>query len=129
VPISLGGVVGKTETGCSMNAYNKQPNAMDATQRHPDMDETSDLGVLQLNPHFPAHVVDTPQHTNPNTAGILMLRAYVNATPGSYATDTHVLLSAVASGCAYPADYAENVLKAVVQSSAEGGSWIDQKQH
>jgi len=129
VPINFGGSVGSTETGCSMTGYNIQPNAMDATLRHPGMDWNNDSGMFQLNPHFPPHVVDTPQHTNPTKAGVLMIRAYVNATPGSYATNPHVIVRDVASGCAYPADYALHTLQMVVQSSTEGGNWMDHVQH
>jgi hypothetical protein len=129
VPITFGGTPGTLEPGCMMTAYNVVPNGMDATRRHPGMDWNNDSGFLQQYPDIPAHVVDTPQHTNPNTAGVLMIRAYVDDTPSSYATNPHVIVRDTASGCAYPAAYALDTLQIVAQSASVGSAWMDGQQH
>jgi hypothetical protein len=128
VPISFGGIPGKEETGCRSTGYNLKPNGLDATLRHPGMDWNNDAGFFQQFPGVPNHAVDTPQHTNPNTGGVLMIRAYMDDTAGSYATNPHVILRDVASGCAYPAAYALNTLQIVTDNASSGGAWLDQNQ-
>src|SRR5579871_720317 len=64
IPINLGGTAGKMETGCKMNGYNVNMNALDGTQRHPGMDWNSDTQFLKQFPFIGNHDVDTPQHTN-----------------------------------------------------------------
>ncbi len=129
VPITFGGTPGTLEPGCMMTAYNVVPNGMDATRRHPGMDWNSDAGFSLEYPDIPAHDVDTPQHTNPNTAGVLMLRAYIDDTPSSYATNPHVIVRDTASGCAYPAAYALDTLQIVAQSASVGSAWMDHQQN
>ncbi len=85
-----------------MTGYNVSANTLDATQRHPGMDWNSDTGVWLQKPNFPDHVVDTPQHSNPNTAGVVMIRAYLDDTPSEYATNPQIIVRDVASGCASP---------------------------
>jgi hypothetical protein len=127
IPISFGGTPGKQQTGCMMTGYNVSANTLDATQRHPGMDWNSDTGVWLQKPNFPDHVVDTPQHSNPNTAGVVMIRAYLDDTPSEYATNPQIIVRDVASGCAYPSAYVDTL--GIVSSSSSGGSaWLDQVQ-
>jgi hypothetical protein len=128
VPIGFGGTPGNLETGCKMNGYNVDVNGLDGTQRHPGMDWNSDAGLFQAHPNFPLHVVDTPQHTNPNTAGGVMIRAYLDVTQMSYQTNPHIIVRDVASGCAYPAAYALNTLQIVTPSLNTARPWLDQSQ-
>jgi len=128
VPINFGGSPGNQETGCMMNGYNVAVNGLDATQRHPGMDWNSDTGFFQQFPNFDYHVVDNAQHTNPNTAGTVLIRAYLNSTPASYATHPHIIVRDVASGCAYPAAYVLNTLQNVTNVGATGRPWMDQTQ-
>jgi hypothetical protein len=128
VPISFGGTPGTLQTGCMMNGYNVSVNGLDATQRHPGMDWNSDTGVFQAYPNFLDHIVDTPQHTNPNTAGVVMVRAYLDITPLNYNTNPHIIVRDVASGCAYPAAYVLSTLMNVTGSPTTGGPWLDSAQ-
>jgi hypothetical protein len=129
VPIGFGGTPGKLETGCMMNGYNVDVNGLDATERHPGMDWNSDSGFFQQFPNFVYnHVVDNAQHTNPNTAGVVMIRAYLDSTPLTYATNPHIIVRDVASGCAYPADYALNTLQIAANNGDTGRPWNDQTQ-
>jgi hypothetical protein len=57
-----------------------------------------------------------------------MIRAYLDSTPGSEATDPHIIVRDVASGCAYPAAYALNTLQIVTDQGAVGHPWMDQNQ-
>ena len=78
VPINFGGTAGQEQHGCMMTGYNTDVNALDATQRHLGMDWNSDTAFFQQYPSAMRHVVDTPDHTNPNTAGVLFIRNYLN---------------------------------------------------
>jgi hypothetical protein len=128
VPISFGGTPGKQETGCLMNKYNVIPNTLDATQRHPGMDWNSDAGVFKEFRGFQTHNVDDAQHSNPNGGGVVMMRAYMDNTALSYATNPHIIVRDVASGCAYPAAYVQSTLQNVTQTSDQGSGWLDQSQ-
>ena len=128
VPVNFGGTPGTLETGCMMNGYNVNQNALDATQRHPGMDWNSDSGVFQEYPSFVDHIVDTPQHTNPNTAGAVLIRAYLDLTAVSYNTSPHIIVRDVASGCAYPAAYALDTLQIVTDNTTTGTGWLDNTQ-
>lgn len=128
VPINFGGTPGTLETGCMMNGYSVDVNGLDGTQRHPGMDWNSDTGMFQQYPGFEYHVVDTPQHTNPNTAGGLLVRAYLDFSKANYNNSPHIIVRDVASGCAYPAAYALNTLQIVTNKSATGNSWLDNLQ-
>jgi hypothetical protein len=129
VPINLGGTPGDLQTGCMMNGFNVTVNGLDGTQRHAGMDWNSDAGLFQAYPNFPDHIVDTPQHTNPNTAGVVMVRVYLDITPVSYDTSPHIIVRDVASGCAYPAAYVLDTLQTVVtRSTTTGTSWLDTDQ-
>jgi hypothetical protein len=128
VPISFGGTPGNLETGCMMNGYNVGVNGLDGTVRHTGMDWNSDAGFFLQYPNFEYHVVDTPEHTNPNSAGVVMIRAYLNDTPSTYAENPHIIVRDVASGCAYPADYALNTLQIVTNDGPTGRPWLDQNQ-
>jgi hypothetical protein len=125
VPVDFGGTPGTLETGCMMNGVNVDVNAMDATQRHQGMDWNSDPNVFRANPNFGLHIVDTPQHTNPNTAGALIIRNYLDITPKSYQTTPHIIVRDVASGCAYPAAYAMNTLQILASNGTTGNAWLD----
>ena len=124
--VNFGGTPGTLQTGCMMNGYNI--NTLDATQRHAGMDWNSDAGLFKAYPNFSDHVVDTPQHTNPNTAGVVMVRAYLDLTPINYDTAPHLIVRDVASGCAYPAAYVNSVLLNVTGSPTTGGPWLNTAQ-
>jgi hypothetical protein len=128
VPINFGGTPGTLETGCMMNGFNVSVNGLDGTQRHPGMDWNSDAAFFKAYPTFADHIVDTPQHTNPNTAGIVMVREYLDITPLSYNSTPHIIVRDVASGCAYPAAYVLSTLQIVTSSSATGSPWLDAAQ-
>jgi hypothetical protein len=112
-----------------MNGFNVDVNGLDGTQRHPGMDWNSDTGFFKQYPGMTDHIVDTPQHTNPNTAGLIMVRAYLNGSQGVYDSSPHVIVRDVASGCAYPADYALNTLQIVAPTNATGSAWLDSDQY
>jgi hypothetical protein len=126
--IGFEGTPGTLEAGCTMNGFNVEVNSMDGTQRHTGMDWNSDPNVFRAEPDFTPHIVDTPQHTNPNTAGVVMIRNYLDITPNSYETTPHFILRDVASGCAYPAAYALNTLQVVANNSTTGSAWLDSTQ-
>jgi hypothetical protein len=128
IPIGFGGTPGQMQTGCMMNGYNVDVNNLDATQRHPGIDWNIDGGFFQQYPNFDDHVVDNAQHTNPNTAGSVLIRAYLDSTPLSYATNPHIIVRDVVSGCAYPAAYALNTLQIVTNDGSTGHTWMDQNQ-
>jgi hypothetical protein len=128
VPINFGGTPGTLQTGCMMNNFNVDVNGLDATQRHPGMDWNSDKGFFQAYPNFQDHIVDTPQHTNPNTAGVVMVRAYLDISPTTGHTAPHVIVRDVASGCAYPAAYVQSTLQMLTLSTTTGGPWLDTAQ-
>jgi len=126
--IGFEGTPGTLEKGCMMTGYNVEVNSLDGTQRHAGMDWNSDQNVFRAEPSFDLHIVDTPQHTNPNTAGAVMVRSYLDITPNSYQNSPHFILRDVASGCAYPAAYALNTLQVVANNSVTGGAWLDSTQ-
>jgi len=125
VPINFGGTPGTLQTGCMMNGYNVTANGLDATQRHAGMDWNSDPGVFAQYPNFADHVVDTPQHTNPNGAGIIMIRNYLDDTLPGPTTSPYIIVRDVASGCAYPAAYVLSTLQDIVTTDATtGNTWV-----
>jgi len=128
VPINFGGTPGTLQTGCMMNGFNVNANALDATQRHAGMDWNSDSGVFQAYPGFADHQVDTPQHTNPNTAGVVLARAYLDLTPINNDTSPHIIVRDVASGCAYPAAYVQSTLMILTGNPATGNPWLNTAQ-
>ncbi len=125
VPINFGGTPGTLQTGCMMNGYNVAVNGLDATQRHPGIDWNSDAGYFQAYPDSVYHIVDTPQHTNPNTAGVVIARAYLDITAPSSSTNPHIIVRDVASGCAYPAAYVLSTLQILSGNATTGGPWLD----
>ena len=128
VPIDFGGTPGNQQTGCMMNGYNVSVNGLDATQRHPGMDWNSNAGFFQQFPTFMHHVVDTPQHTNPNTAGMVMVRAYLDDSPLNSDASPQIIVRDVASGCAYPAAYVLSTLKIVSDTNQTGAPWLSPEQ-
>jgi hypothetical protein len=126
-PIDFEGTPGTQQTGCMMNGFNVAVNALDATFRHAGMDWNSDPSVWKANPSFQVHVVDTPEHTNPNAAGVVMARTYLPISPGSPPTP-YAIVRDVASGCAYPAAYALENLQVVTTNSTTGNAWLDNQQ-
>ena len=126
VAMNFGGTPGTQETGCMMNGYNVGVNALDATLRHQGINWNTDPGFWAANPTATLHIVDTPQHTNPNAAGYLMVRAYLDSNPTDPTTIPSVILRDVATGCAYPAAYALQTLEIV--SPTGGSSWLDHNQ-
>ena len=129
VPINFGGTPGTLQTGCMMNGYSVAVNGLDATQRHAGMDWNSDAGVFAKYPNFADHVVDTPQHTNPNGGGIILIRNYLDDTAPGYTTSPHIIVRDVASGCAYPSAYVLDTLQDIVTTSpATGSAWVVKSQ-
>jgi hypothetical protein len=128
VPIDFEGTPGNLEKGCMMNGYNVAVNAVDATYRHAGMDWNSNPYVWKVNPSFTPHIVDTPEHTNPNTAGVIMIRSYLDITPVGDQGGPYVIVRDVASGCAYPAAYAIQTLQVVATNATAGNGWLDSNQ-
>jgi hypothetical protein len=91
VQLSLGGSPGSSQKGCRMDGYNVSVNGMDGTQRHPYINWNLDKLFLEQG-NLPKHVVDTPAHSNPNTAGIIMIRDYLDLTPMSPENQPHVIV-------------------------------------
>jgi hypothetical protein len=129
VPINFGGTPGDVEPGCSTSAFNVDVNGLDATQRHQSMNWNADQGFSQKFPQAPLHIVDTPTHSNPNTAGMLHVRTFLNITSQVPGNIPHVIVRDVASGCAYPAAYALQTLQIVTTSGQLAKSeWLDEVQ-
>ena len=125
VPISLGGSPGTLEPGCTTNGYNFDVNGMDGAQRHPFMNWNLDADFFHANPTLPLHQVDTPEHSNPNTSGVILIRNYLDLTTSSDAP--HIIVRDVASGCAYPASMV-NTMDILTTDTATGNSWLSQQQ-
>lgn len=127
VAIDFGaGTSATPQNGCRINGFNV--NRLDATRRHPSMDWNPDAGFFNAYPNFALHVVDTPQHTSPNTAGAFLIRSYLDITPSSNSTNPYAIVRDVASGCAYPSAYALNTLQIVTNDKTTGDSWRDTAQ-
>jgi hypothetical protein len=122
IPINLGGTPGTIETGCSMTGFNVSVNGLDGTQRHPFMNWNLNPLFAATNP--PEHEVDTPSHTNPNPAGAIIIRSYLNMTGTKPGDQPHVIVRDVASGCAYPAAYVNSTMNAVTASQTVGSTWL-----
>lgn len=128
VPVDFGGSPGQQEKGCMTTGYDIQGNRLDATRRHVGINWNIDPNFFRAYPGAPLHTVDTPQHTNPNTAGVILIRNYLDITPVSYQTAPHIIVRDVASGCAYPAAYALSALHIVTNHGSTGDAWLDQAQ-
>jgi len=126
--IHLGGTPGNLQTGCKMTGYNVESNVMDGTQRHPYMNWNLDSAFSSTTPAPPYHVVDTPGHTNPNTAGVIIIRSYLDLTIPTFTTQPHVIVRDVASGCAYPSAYVMGTMNVVTADSTTGNTWQEQSQ-
>ena len=126
VPVNFGGTPGALEKGCMVNGFNVDVNALDATQRHQGINWNTDPGVFIKLPGFPLHVVDNPAHTACNTAGMLMLRGYMDITAPQNAP--HVIVRDVEYGCAYPAAYAIQTLQITTSNQSVGNTWLDSAQ-
>ena len=74
------------------------------------------------------HNVDNALHSDPNTAGVLLIRAYLNDTAPGYSTDPHIIVRDVASGCASPASYVLSNLQIVTDDGNVGHPWMDKTQ-
>lgn len=123
VPISLGYIPQPTGviTGCAINAP-ESDNVLDATQRHLSMDWNTNVQGPSVESGLAAHVVDTPGHGNPNTAGSIIVRSYLappetcTGKPGVSLTCTqpnppptpYVIVRDVKTGCAYTASYLQS---------------------
>jgi hypothetical protein len=126
--IHLGGTPGNIQTGCMMNGYNVESNSMDGTQRHPYINWNFDSTFIKEGLGNNPHEVDTPTHTNPNQAGVIIIRSYLDLTAASQATTPHVIIRDVASGCAYPSAYINSLANVVTNSSDTGNVWLNQQQ-
>lgn len=125
--VAFGGTPGPLETGCKMTGYSVK--SLDATLRHQGSDWNSDAGFFLEYPNTPLHVVDNPSHTNPNTAGTIMIREYLYMSPEDpLRTNPYVIVREVSSGCAYPAAFALNNLQVVTNTEAVGNTWLDTTQ-
>jgi hypothetical protein len=127
VPINLGGTPGTLEPGCVVTGYNFDVNAMDGTLRHAFMNWNLDATFFHDNPTMPLHLVDTAEHTNPNTAGALIVRNYLDLTPSTNSTEPHIIVRDVASGCAYPASMVASMTILTIVTDT-GNGWLDQQQ-
>lgn len=125
VPIDLGGTPGSLEPGCMTAGYNVDVNAMDGTLRHPFMNWNLDAAFFHANPTYPLHQVDTPGHTNPNTAGVILIRNYLDLTPATQAP--YIIVRDVASGCAYPASMV-SAMNILTTDTTTGNAWLTQQQ-
>jgi hypothetical protein len=126
--IHLGGTPGNVQTGCMMTGYNIETNALDGTQRHPYINWNFDAAFIKDGAGNGVHDVDTPEHTNPNQAGVLIIRSYLDLTAATSANQPHIIVRDVASGCAYPAAYIASLGNIVTSDSATGNVWLDQNQ-
>jgi len=127
--IHLGGTPGNVQTGCMINGHNVESNAMDGTQRHPYINWNFDPSFINTPPGYLPHDVDTPTHSNPNTAGVVIIRSYLDLTAITSTTRPNVIIRDVASGCAYPAAYVTGTLTNVVTTNTNtGNTWLDQAQ-
>jgi hypothetical protein len=124
--IHLGGSPGTQQKGCMMTGYNIEANAMDGTQRHPYINWNLEAPFIQAGNGV--HDVDTPTHSNPNNAGVVIIRSYLDLTAATSATLPHVIVRDVASGCAYPSAYVMGTMNVVTADSATGNTWQDQAQ-
>ena len=128
VPVDFGGYPGKIQNGCKMDGFNVEVNKLDATLRHVGIDWNNDAGFFEKYPATPRHVVDTPEHTNPNKAGTVLIRSYLDVTPRDPKTSAYVIVRDVASGCGLPAAYVMNTLQVVATKPTVGNSWLDTAQ-
>ncbi len=125
VPVNLGGTPGTLEAGCTTTGYNFDVNALDGTVRHPFMNWNLDAAFFHANPTMPLHQVDTAEHSNPNTAGVILIRNYLDLTPVSNAP--HIIVRDVASGCAYPASMVSG-MNILTTDTDTGNGWLTQQQ-
>ncbi|MFN7992524.1 MAG: hypothetical protein U0Q18_02940 [Bryobacteraceae bacterium] len=122
--IDFGGIPGALQKGCRMDGFTVDANRLDATLRHSGMNWNDDSDFFNKYPNAPQHTVDTVAHTNPNNAGAILLRSYLDITPVDPTTNPYVVVRDTASGCALPAAYALNTLQIVTNKSATGDSWM-----
>jgi hypothetical protein len=116
LPVSLGYVPNPATVtkGCGVSSF-EEDNLLDATQRHLSMDWNTNV---QGNSPTVAHVVDTPTHSVPNTAGSILFRNYlappetctgapgaVSCTPPPGVQAPAVIVRDVKTGCAYNASW------------------------
>lgn len=125
VPVNLGGSYGTLEPGCMTTGYNVDVNAMDGTLRHPFMNWNLDAAFFHANPTYPLHQIDTPEHSNPSTSGVILIRNYLDLTSATDAA--HIIVRDVASGCAYPASMV-NAMGILTTDTNTGNSWLTQQQ-
>jgi hypothetical protein len=126
--IHLGGTPGTLEKGCMMTGYNVEANGLDGTLRHPFINWNLDKPFLDPPNTNSLHEVDTPTHSNPNNAGVLIVRSYLDLTVPTAANQPHVIVRDVASGCAYPAAYVTGTMNVVSTKSTVGNTWQNQQQ-
>jgi hypothetical protein len=110
-----------------MTGYNVDVNEIDGTQRHPFMNWNLDTAFLHANPTLPLHKVDTSTHSNPNAAGAIIIRTYLDLTPSVAASIPHIIVRDLASGCAYPSTMVAT-MGIVSTVAATGNLWMDQQQ-
>ena len=121
IPLNLGGTPGTIQTGCSTTGFNVDVNGLDGTQRHAFMNWNLNPAFMATNP--PEHEVDTPTHTNPNPAGAIFVRSYLDLSTVKE-IQPYVIVRDVASGCAYPAAYVLSTMNAVTTDQSLGSTWI-----
>ena len=83
VPVGLGTIPSATSittAGCGITP-SETDNLMDATQRHLSVDWNTDYLYAPYVGAAGAHMVDTPSHSNPNTAGAAIVRFYQPLDP------------------------------------------------
>ena len=136
VPVGFEGTPGTLEKGCMMNGFNTDVNSLDATYRHVGMNWNTDAGFRQKFPNVPYHFVDTPNHApdgqgnGPNTAGVIMVRAYLDATPANKQTAPRLIVRDVQYGCAYPAAFVLQTMQpqVVTTNKTTGSTWLNSQQ-
>jgi hypothetical protein len=128
VPISLGAVPGNTTTqnppgtvtpGCQIDPF-EGDNLLDATQRHLSNDWNTNMQNPSVNSGLVAHVVDTPSHGAPDTAGSIVVRNYFSpescpsgpssCIPSPAPQQPYLMVRDVTTGCAYSAQDVANYL-------------------
>jgi hypothetical protein len=121
VPVSLGYIPNPSTVtnGCGIDPF-EEDNLLDATERHLSMDWNGE--VQAGNAPTSLHLVDTPDHLAPNTAGSIFVRDYLSQVGCTSASDpttcqqhpkpppTYFILRDVGTGCAYTSAFVQSNL-------------------
>jgi hypothetical protein len=130
VPISLGITPGPAANpSCAVGSFEGE-NLLDATVRHLSIDWNTNLQGPSVLTGLTPHVIDTPAHTVPNTAGSIIVRSYLapeqcQGTPGTCsfsppAPQPYLILRDATTGCAYNMVANDNLLSKILVNKAYG---------